>query len=125
MHRPRINLLRLEEDLSDSHLRLAGTTIENLPWQEFIGRYDRPETFFYLDPPYYKAPYYTVNLGLDDYAEMAKILASIEGKFILSINDHPEIRDLFKSFKIKPVELKYTVSKTEQTIGKELLVSNY
>ena len=29
--RPRINLLRLEEELSEVHLRLATVTIENLP----------------------------------------------------------------------------------------------
>jgi DNA adenine methylase len=75
MHRPRINLLRLEEDLSDVYFRLAGVTIENLPWQDFIKRYDRPGTFFYLDPPYFKAPFYKHNLVLEGYAEMAGILA--------------------------------------------------
>ncbi len=27
--------------------------IENLPWQQFIERYDRPDALFYMDPPYY------------------------------------------------------------------------
>ena len=43
---PRLNLLRLEEDLSEAHLRLAGTTIDHLDWAECIARYDRPHTFF-------------------------------------------------------------------------------
>jgi DNA adenine methylase len=50
---PTINLCRIEESLSAAHLRLAGTTVENLPWQEVLRRYDRPHTFFYLDPPYW------------------------------------------------------------------------
>jgi len=125
MRRPRINLLRIEEELSEVHLRLATVTIENLPWQDFVRRYDRPQTFFYIDPPYYKAPYYEYNLELEDYQEMAQILASIKAMFILSINDHPEIREIFKQFNIKPVELNYSVSKGKQTKGKELLVSNY
>lgn len=124
MRRPRINLLRMEEELSEVHLRLVGVTIENLPWQEYIKRYDRPQTFFYLDPPYWKAPYYQHNLTLDDYREMAAILADLKGKFILSINDLPEIREIFKNFNVKPVELNYTVSKVRQTVGKELLVSS-
>ena len=49
---PRLNLLRLEEELSAAHLRLSRTYIERLPWAECIRRYDRPHTFFYLDPPY-------------------------------------------------------------------------
>jgi hypothetical protein len=45
----RINLTRIEEDLSAAHLRLARVTVENLPWQEAIRRYDRPETFMIAD----------------------------------------------------------------------------
>lgn len=50
-HPPRLNLLRLEEDLSAAHLRLHRTFIEHLPWDECIRRYDRPHTLFYCDPP--------------------------------------------------------------------------
>jgi len=125
MRRPRINLLRIEEELSEVHLRLAPVTIENLPWQDFVKRYDRPKTFFYLDPPYYKAPYYEHNLNLKDYQEMAQILAGIKASFILSLNDHPDIRDTFQNFNIKPVELKYSASRGKQTQGKELLITNF
>lgn len=125
MRRPRINLLRIEEELSEVHLRLATVVIENLPWQEFIRRYDRKETFFYLDPPYYKTPYYQHNLELEDYRQAADILSEIKAKFILSINDHPEIRSIFKPFNIKPVSLKYSVSVRKCKTGKELLINNF
>lgn len=125
MRLPRINLLRLEEELSWVHLRLARVTIENLPWQKFVQRYDKAKTFFYLDPPYYGAPYYQHNLELEDYLEMAEILAGVGSKFILSINDTPEMRKAFKAFNIKPVALKYTVSREGSTQGKELLIGNF
>ena len=32
--------------------RLAEVTIEQLPYERLIPRYDAPETLFYLDPPY-------------------------------------------------------------------------
>ena len=54
---------------------------------------------------------------------MAEALADIEGAFILSINDRPEIRELFGSFHMDEVTLKYTVSKSEATEAKELIVS--
>ena len=114
-----------KEEMSAVHLRLARVTIENLPWQEFVGRYDRAKTFFYLDPPYYMAPYYEHNLELKDYQEMAKILAGVGSKFILSINDTPEMRKAFKCFNVKHVSLKYTVSKKGTTQGKELLIRNF
>jgi DNA adenine methylase len=122
---PKINLVRMEEELSWVHLRLTRVTIENLPWHEFVRRYDRGQTFFYIDPPYYKLPYYRHNLTLKDFKEMAKILAGIKGTFILSINDHPKMRDAFVEFNIKPVELKYSVAKGKRTQGKELLITNY
>lgn len=123
--RPKINLLRIEENLSEIHLRLINVQIENLPWQEFIKRYDRSQTLFYCDPPYYKAPFYEHNLELEDYHVLARTLVNIKGKFILSINDRKEMRRAFKRFNIKPVELKYSVSKNQLTKAKELLVSNF
>jgi len=118
-------MIRIEEDLSEIHIRLAHVTIENLPWQEFIQRYDRPEVFFYLDPPYHKAPYYKHNMVLEDYQEMAEILAGVKGKFILSINDHPDMCETFERFSVRPVRLKYSASQKSWTEGKELLVSNF
>lgn len=122
---PKINLMRMEEDLSDVYFRLMDVTIENLPWDEFIKRYDRKETFFYCDPPYYKLPYYKHNMVFKDYQQMGDILSEINGNFILSINDLPIIREIFKRFNVKPVELKYSVYKGSRTKGKELLVSNF
>jgi len=125
LSRPRINLIRLEEELSEVHLRLSQVTIENLPYQEFLVRYDRPKVFFYLDPPYWKAPWYRHNMELPDYKEMAVRLQEIKASFILSINDTPEIRQIVNKFKINPVVTKYTANGGHQKEGKELLVCNF
>jgi DNA adenine methylase len=123
---PRLNLLRIEEELSQVYLRLAGVVIENLPWQDFVRRYDKPEVFFYLDPPYYKAPFYNHNLlTLDEYRDMARILAGTTARWILSINDLPEIREVFGAYHVRPVTLKYSVNRERNTTGKELLVANF
>jgi DNA adenine methylase len=123
---PRINLLRLEEEMSAMHLRMARVTVENLDWKVLVQRYDRPATFFYLDPPYYKAPVYKHNfLKLEDYSGMADTLASIKGKFLLSINDLPEIRQVFKRFKIEGTSVRYSVNSKKPLVAKELLVRNY
>ena len=122
---PSINLLRIEEELSAVHLRLSTVVIEHLPALEFISRYDKPDTLFYCDPPYHKAPYYAHNMGLDDYRDLAGRLAGIAGKTILSINDHPDMRDVFGRFNIKPVMLNYTTGVKKITKGKELIITNY
>ena len=51
---PAVNLLRIEEQLSAAHLRLASAYIEHLDWKDCIKRYDRPHSFFYMDPPYWQ-----------------------------------------------------------------------
>ena len=123
--RPRINLLRLEEVLSKTHLRLSTVTIENLPYQKFIERYDRPHTFFYVDPPYYGCEdYYGKGIFYqDDFAKLRDLLASIKGKFIMSINNVDEIRQLYRGFTIEEVETAYHVSNKKRVI--ELLIRNY
>lgn len=123
---PRINLVRLEENLSDVHLRLSRVVIENLDWREFLRRYDRPETFFYLDPPYYKMPYYKHNLEHDDYVEMAEILGNLQGKWVLSLDNSEEIRTIFKDFRQRKITVKYTIGQaaTKKAFdGKELIIT--
>lgn len=105
---PRINLARLEEQLSEVHFRLSHVTIENLDWRDFITRYDRPETFFYLDPPYSGSPMYRHNLSMDDYRDMAEILSGVKGNWILSIDNTEAIRDVFKAYRQRQVKVKYT-----------------
>ena len=125
--RPRVNLLRLEEELSEVHLRLAETVIENLPWEVCLGKYDKPETFFYLDPPYFKFPYYKHNLQFKDYQVMAQRLSKLQGKFLLSINDCPEMRETFSDFSISPVTVGYSMArdKKKNKQGRELLIRNH
>lgn len=60
------------------------------------------------------------------YELLAKAMAESNGKFMLSINDHPDIRELFKDFRITQLELAYTVGrdKTGKTSG-ELVICNW
>ena len=121
---PRINLLRLEEEMSEIYLRLIGVHIENLSWKNLIPRYDGPDVFYYCDPPYYLCPDYKHNFALDDFKSLANTLANIKGKFMLSINDHQDIRAIFKSFYHKEVSLLYTVGQ-KPVEANELIYSNY
>lgn len=76
---PRLDLLGLEDDLSDAHLRLSRTTTEKLDWQECIRRYDRLGTLFYLDPPYWGTTGYGVEFGMEQYEQMTKLFWKRKG----------------------------------------------
>lgn len=125
-HPPRLNLLRLEEDLSQAHLRLSRTFIEHLNWQECITKYDRPHTLFYCDPPYWETEGYGVDFELKQYDELAKIAKSLKGNIIISVNDIPQMRQAFKGMKIETTEINYTVGgKNGSAKRSELIVSNF
>lgn len=123
MQPPRLNLLRLEEDLSAAHLRLARVTIEHLPWQDCIRRYDRPDTLFYLDPPYWQTEGYANAFPWSEYEELGDVMARLQGRAILSINDHPDIRRAFARFKPRKLSTTYTIGGGKKPAGELLMVT--
>ena len=116
---------RIEARLMKLHRRLAGVVIENLDWLDFITRYDREGTLFYLDPPYWgcESDYGEGVFIRGDFMRMADKLKALQGKFLFSINDRPEIRELFVWADILPVDTVYSVGSADQgEAAKELLI---
>lgn len=123
---PRLNLMRLEEDVSAAYLRLSDTVIEHLPWQRCIERYDRPHTLIYCDPPYWETEGYGVAFDLDQYDEMASLARSIDGTMIISVNDHPQMRRAFAGLPMRDVGISYTVGGMQNAQEtKELIIGNW
>lgn len=100
--------------------------MENEPWDRCFNRYDRGHTFFYADPPYLGTAGYDQSFDWEQYELLAKVMAESKGKVMLSINDQPDIRELFKDFRITQLELAYTIgrNKTGKASG-ELVVCNW
>jgi DNA adenine methylase len=122
---PGFNLERLPQLIENAHARLERVQIECLPYEEVLKRYDRPSTLFYLDPPYYKRSLYRYNLTPEDFATFAERLQKLRGKFVLSLNDVPEVRALFRRFHIQGVELSYTAQKVSGRRYREVLITNF
>lgn len=125
----RFNLSTLEPMLEDLHTRMAGVVIECLDYAEFITRYDGSNTLFYLDPPYWgcESDYGKELFAQSEFALMADQLATIQGRFVMSINDVPRVRETFAAFQFMEVETTYTIGKTTASRAKrgELLISNF
>ncbi|WP_316200436.1 MULTISPECIES: DNA adenine methylase [unclassified Bradyrhizobium] len=122
----RFNVAKLASALDELHERLAGVTIECLPWAEFIARYDRPGTLFYLDPPYFgsEKDYGSELFSRPEYDQMAVVLSRLKGRFILSLNDVPEVRQTFRGFKLRSVQLTYSVSRGGNQPARELIITS-
>lgn len=107
----RFDVTKIVPVIEALHERLASVTIERLPWQQLVARWDRPGTLFYLDPPYFgnERDYGSGLFGREEFAQVADVLSRLRGRFIMSINDTPEIRALFAGFAIEEVETIYTI----------------
>lgn len=124
--RPRWNLTRIVPLLEDVHDRLSGVLIERLPYAECIRRYDsRPGTLFYCDPPYWGCTddYGKGLFSEADFERLRDLSEGLQGRFILSPNDTPEVRELFDRFQLEEVQLNYRLS-GRVTPARELIISN-
>lgn len=113
-------------DVRRCHKRLDGVIIECLDFRDILTRYDRDYTLFFCDPPYLETASYKVEFGEADHADLAGLLAGIKGKFLLTINDHPKIRRLYKGFEVRPYSINYSLMRDQKnkSFG-ELLIANY
>ncbi|MXO66234.1 DNA adenine methylase [Altericroceibacterium endophyticum] len=120
----RFDVTKLVPMLEEVSERMAGVIIERLDWQAFIKRWDRPRTLFYLDPPYFgsEKDYGSDLFDRSQFEAMAQCLAQLKGRFILSINDHPQVRRIFAGFAMAEVGTTYSIGSNSKRVG-ELVIS--
>jgi DNA adenine methylase len=122
------DITKLGPMLEDVHTRLAGVVIECLPYAEFIGRYDRPGTLFYLDPPYWgcEGDYGRHLFSREDFERLAELLRGLSGRFLMSLNDVSEVRRIFAGFGIEAVNTTYSIGRQASSRGRvgEVIISN-
>lgn len=118
-------LFRLIRQMED---RLQDVVVENQDFQTLIKHYDRRDAFFYCDPPYVSTEgMYAVGFNWDDHLRLRKQLGSIKGKFLLSYNDCPEIRELYDGFPIFDFSRAHSMALRHDAEAEfhELLIANY
>jgi len=106
----RLNLSNIEERLLEVHWRLSKVVIEHLDACDCLERYDRKETVFYLDPPYWGTAGYAVKFEPKDYARLCSVLGPIKGRFLLSLNDVESVRTTFAQFNFRRIATKYSAA---------------
>ena len=118
-------LFGLIQELQD---RMANVVVENQDFETLIKHYDRPDAFFYLDPPYFSTEdMYEVGFGWDDHVRLRDTLKNIKGKFLLSYNDCDEIRELYNGFSMFDFSRVHSMAQRYEAGKefKELLIGNY
>jgi len=121
-----INFDKLDELIERTWERLQTVLLENFDYRKILSRYDRKSTFFYLDPPYVECPgCYDHEFAEDDHKMLAEALWKIKGRFLLSYNDHPVVRKLYKGLSIQKITANYSLNDKRIKEAPQVLIKNY
>ena len=123
-----VNIRSMLRSLPNHSECLKNVIIENMDFEVLIRRYDDPESFFYCDPPYvFTEGHYAVEFPREDHVRLRDVLSQIQGKFLLSYNDCPLVKELYKDFHIveitRPNNLKQRYEGGSEF--PEVFISNY
>jgi DNA adenine methylase len=100
------------EVIRELNVRLDRVIVENLDWQKCLDLYDRPASFFFLDPPYTEcnAGQYGT-WGTADVLRFRERLDRLKGRWLVTFNDTPAIRQIFAGCEIVSIERARGVAK--------------
>jgi DNA adenine methylase len=106
---------------------LKNATLTNKDYAIILNKYDSPNTFFFIDPPYENTDKQFYSNTVFNYEELRDNVDKIKGLFMITLNDSPYIRKVFKGYKIKGVKI--INSRLNMTgnieFRKEIIIMNY
>ncbi|MGB6067639.1 MAG: DNA adenine methylase [Desulfomonilaceae bacterium] len=84
-----------------------------------------PQDFLWLDPVYFKKDRRLYGIKEFPHEELAALLRGHKGRFLLTYNDHPYIRSLYRDYHIIPVDGKWRYSAGGTKVSDEIIILNY
>lgn len=99
--------------------------IHTLDFEVAIKETDSTNTLFYLDPPYVQKGevLYVHPFTPNDHARLARYLKTLTGKFVLSYDDDPTVRELYRDYKIINASAIYSICTSRK--NNELIITNF
>lgn len=120
---------RLVENLVAISERLQGVAVECNSFEKVLETWDSPETFFFLDLPYLGMTGYRKGFGLKQHKQLRLSLEELQGKWVLTINDHPTVRTMYRGYEMRETQTSLAAEKLEQNEKrselKQLIIQNY
>lgn len=116
-------LINLHKTLKGSKIRLINN---HYAWSLKEPSVDGRPVLVFLDPPYYKVydrnGYYGDYHKNFDYMELLHLLRNTKHKFVMTLDNSLEMRELYKEFNCQLLPVKYSMNK--KTVN-ELLITNF
>ncbi len=113
----------INRKIQTASVLLQGVRVTSLDFEQVLS--EPGKAFVYLDPPYVeKGPeLYQYSHTPSDHTRLAAALKTCPHTWLLSYDDHPDIRRLYAGYPIFEIPLKYTISGV--TDKQELLVCSH
>lgn len=104
--------------------RLQKAVIKAEDWEDVTTEFDNPDTFIYLDPPYWgtDCPYSQCSTSPSSLALAVK---TFKGRWLLSYNEHPEVRKTFANYYLEEVRALYGTHGRGTKPVSNLIIRNY
>lgn len=127
-----VSSANIEFQIDAAHRRLENVGIENKDFRDIIRQYDRPDTFFYCDPPYVDTEGMYENIGEfgeQEHRALHDLALTIQGRCMISYNGCEFIENLYQEEKFYMVKV-FRAHNLRQRYEKgalfpELLITNY
>lgn len=105
--------------------KLQNTEIYNSDYEKVLKLNDEPDAFHFIDPPYEESKNLYTH-GDFDIEHLEKVARELCGNVMITLNDSPTIRKIFKDWIITDVIVKksasYGIASKDR---KELIITNY
>ena len=119
------NIRNFFADIWRCSRRLENVVIENKDFESLLAQYDRPDAFFYCDPPYYNAECYEVEFPKRDHLRLCSAIKRCRGFAMVSYNFCAEILDIYKDFYIFRTKRPNSMSQTVGSEYEEVIITNF
>ena len=108
IRRSNVLAARILTTLEETIERLRGVLFESIDVTRVLKLYDRPTTLFYVDPPFWGFTQDYVCVFDDaDHNRLHEALAATRGTWLLSYNDCPHVRALYRGYRIRRLATRY------------------
>lgn len=116
----------IKQKFPEYQYRLKKVKVHNTDFEPVIKKYDSRTTFFYLDPPYHEVSKDCYTHEDVTPAQVHDSVKGVKGKFLISYNNHHDVREEFKKYNIETIKQTYELrgADNKQPVT-ELLISNY
>jgi DNA adenine methylase len=107
------DLIRRVEKIAAFGSRISLTNYDALAFLEHAGSTLPVKSLVYLDPPYFvkgQQKLYANYYRADDHAAVASALSNYAWPWVVSYDAAPEIRRLYRSYRVREYDLRYTAA---------------